>query len=135
MFLDHVNISVKDLEGAIGFYQDLFGWQVRWRGSSTNGKPAAHIGDSEQYIGLIQVEDHDELHADYSRPGLNHFGVVVNSLEEARQKLARHGIEPHNEPHYEPGRRFYFLDNDGVEVELIEHAAVENSPPQTKPSR
>jgi len=120
MFLDHVNISVVDLEASIELYQDLLGWRVRWRGETTFGKPAAHVGDDEQYIGLIQVPSDDEQRPNYSRPGLNHFGVVVDSLEKARATLARRGIVPHNEPDYEPGRRFYFFDPNGVEVELIE---------------
>ena len=121
MFLDHVNISVIDLEESIAFYQDLFDWRVRWRGKTTFGKPAAHVGDGEQYIGLIQVASDDPQLPDYSRPGLNHFGIVVDSLEKARETLAKRGISPHNEPEYEPGRRFYFFDPNGVEVELIDY--------------
>jgi len=121
MFLDHANISVVDLEESIALYQDLLGWRVRWRGKTTFGKPAAHVGDDEQYIGLIQVPSDDEQRPDYSRPGLNHFGIVVGNLEEAREKLAKWGISPHNEPEYEPGRRLYFFDPNGVEVELIEY--------------
>ena len=121
MFLDHVNIPVIDLEESIAFYQDLFDWRVRWRGKTTFGKPAAHVGDGEQYIGLIQVASDDPQLPDYSRPGLNHFGIVVDSLEKARETLAKRGISPHNEPEYEPGRRFYFFDPNGVEVELIDY--------------
>jgi glyoxylase I family protein len=94
---------------------------VRWRGKTTFGKPAAHVGDKDQYIGH-QVASDDQQRPDYSSPGLNHFGIVVESLAKARETLAKRGIPPHNEPEYEPGRRFYFFDPNGVEVELIEYA-------------
>ena len=89
MFLDHVNISVIDLEASIRLYQEVFGWKVRWRGATTFGKPAAHVGDDQQYIGLIQVTRDDPQRPDYSRPGLNHFGIVVESLDdEGGRRLA-----------------------------------------------
>lgn len=30
MFLEHVNMTVSDLERATRFYQDLLGYRMRW---------------------------------------------------------------------------------------------------------
>jgi catechol 2,3-dioxygenase-like lactoylglutathione lyase family enzyme len=59
--------------------------------------------------------------SDYSRVGINHFGFVVDDLDEMRRRLGAAGIQPHHEADYEPGRRLYFLDPDGIEVELVEY--------------
>ncbi len=52
--------------------------------------------------------------------GLNHFGFVVESLDEMKSRLAELGVSPGEELEYEPGRRLYFFDPDGIEVELVE---------------
>jgi hypothetical protein len=44
---------------------------------------------------------------------------VVDDLEDARERLARLGRTVHLEADYDPGRRIYFMDPDGYEVELV----------------
>ena len=35
--------------------------------------------------------------------------------------MAEAGLEPFSHGDYEPGRRFYFLDPDGIEYEVISY--------------
>ena len=49
MFLEHVNMSVLDLERTIDFYHRILDLDVRWRGTTTDGTPAAHVGDDRCY--------------------------------------------------------------------------------------
>ena len=121
MFLEHVNMSVSDLDQTIDFYQRVLGLGVRWRGTTTSGDPAAHIGDDHCYLALFEVVDRNAEPPDYDRLGLNHFGFVVEDLDAVRRQLAAMNIQPHLEADYEPGRRLYFFDPDGVEVELVEY--------------
>jgi catechol 2,3-dioxygenase-like lactoylglutathione lyase family enzyme len=121
MFLDHVNMSVADLNQTISFYQQLLGMRVRWRGTTPSGLEAAHIGDERSYLALFEIGERERKEASYSELGLNHFGLVVDDLDEAKRKLASLNIEPTMEADYEPGRRLYFLDPNGVEVELVEY--------------
>ena len=127
MFLEHVNLTVSDLKRSIDLYSDLLGMRVRWQGTTTNGSPAAHVGDDHCYLALFQSSPElaDRPAVDYSAVGLNHFGFVVDDLDAARARLADHGLSAHQEQDYEPGRRLYFFDPDGIEVELVqyEHAA------------
>jgi catechol 2,3-dioxygenase-like lactoylglutathione lyase family enzyme len=121
MFLEHVNMSVADLDHTIAFYRQLLGLAVRWRGTTPSGLEAAHIGDGRNYLALFEVGERDREEADYGKLGLNHFGFVVDDLDEAKRKLAALNVEPTMEADYEPGRRLYFLDPNGVEVELVEY--------------
>jgi catechol 2,3-dioxygenase-like lactoylglutathione lyase family enzyme len=121
MFLEHVNMSVADLEQTITFYEKLLGLQVRWRGTTPSGLPAAHIGDERHYLALFEIGERERTEADYGQLGLNHFGFVVDDLDEAKRKLASLDVEPTMEAAYEPGRRLYFLDPNGVEVELVQY--------------
>ncbi len=121
MFLEHVNMSVSDLDHTIDFYQRVLGLRVRWRGTTTNGDPAAHVGDDHCYLALFEVKDRNPEPANYDELGLNHFGFVVEDLDAVKQQLAAFHVQPHLEADYEPGRRLYFFDLNGVEVELVEY--------------
>lgn len=122
MFLEHVNMSVADLERSIEFYRGALGFEPRWRGTNSSGEPAAHVGNAVNYIALFQVGGGERAgEPDYDRAGLNHFGWVVEDLAAAKRRLAELGVTPHFEQDYEPGRRLYFFDPDGIEVELVEY--------------
>ena len=58
---------------------------------------------------------------DYKRPGLNHCGLGVDRVDALLEWLKGRGIEYTLVDHYEPGRRAYFFDPDGIEVELVEY--------------
>jgi len=122
MFLEHVNMSVADLDHTIDFYGKLLGLKVRWRGTTSDGLPAAHVGDERHYLALFEVGDAARKPDDYGLLGLNHFGFVVDDLEACRTKLGELGAEVRDAMDYEPGRRLYFDDPNGVEVELVEYS-------------
>lgn len=121
MILEHVNVTVSDLQRSIDFYCRLFDFRLRWRAAPDAERQEAHVGNDDMYIALFQASHPGPAEVDYQRVGLNHFGVVVDDLEMYRERLARVGIRPHYEPEYEPGRRFYFYDPDRVEVELVQY--------------
>ncbi len=122
MILEHVNMTVSDVERSAKFYGDLLGLEIRWRGETANGWPAIHVGDQRSYLALFQSPSPTPADEDYARVGLNHFGFVVDDLETAKARLLKLGVLPRAEHDYEPGKRFYFCDPDGIEVELIEYA-------------
>lgn len=53
---------------------------------------------------------------------MNHLGVVVDNLGAAEEVVLAAGLEPFNHADYEPGRRFYFFDWDGIEFEVVSYA-------------
>ena len=124
MFLEHVNMTVSDLNRSIDFYSKLLGLKVRWQGKTSDGSSAAHVGDDRCYLALFQATAEGKPSNDYSTPGLNHFGFVVDDLDAARDRVAELGAEVHAEMDYDPGRRVYIFDPDGIEVELVEYAKV-----------
>ncbi len=122
MYLEHVNLTVSDLDRSIDFYTRLLALRTRWRGTTTSGTPAAHIGDERGYLALFEAREGGRAALDYARPGLNHMGFVVEDLDKVRERAIELGASPGEEHDYEPGRRFYVLDPDGIEVELVEYA-------------
>lgn len=123
MFLEHVNLTVRDLEHSIAYYRELLGLSLRWRGTATSDEGvvrAAHVGDERCYLALFEAGRPGAVSPDYARPGLNHFGFVVEDLAAARARAVALGSVPHFEPDYEPGPRLYVFDPDGIEVELVQ---------------
>ena len=122
MFLEHVNFTVSDLDRSVDFYTRLFGFKVRWKGTVEDGRLAAHVGDELQYLALFEAASPGQVEDKMTEVGLNHFGCVVDNLDEMKSRLAALGVSPHAEHDYEPSRRLYFFDADGIEVELVESA-------------
>ena len=121
MRLEHVNLTVSDVERSAKLYCELLDLQVRWRGKNSSGADAIHIGNDRSYVAFFQGEGSATSPPDYNAIGMNHFGFIVGSLDDAKRKLTDFGLTPHAEQDYEPGRRVYFYDHDGVEVELVEY--------------
>ena len=81
------------------------------------------MGTERFYLALFEAAGAGEVDHDYLTPGLNHVGFVVDDVEDKRRRLEQLGIEVHLEGDYEPGRRIYFYDPSGLEVELVEYPA------------
>jgi catechol 2,3-dioxygenase-like lactoylglutathione lyase family enzyme len=122
--LEHVNITVTDPDRTAGLMTALFGWHVRWRGPARDGGHTIHVGSKEQYVALYTGRDAAYAADDFAkgRP-LNHIGVEVDDLAAAEARVVAAGLRPFGHDAYVPGRRFYFLDPDGIEYEVVSYAA------------
>ncbi|KQB97862.1 glyoxalase [Loktanella sp. 1ANDIMAR09] len=126
--LEHVNITVSDPRQTAALLVDLFGWRIRWEGAAMNGAGfTVHVGTDDSYVAVYAGSQPDQTvpktDASYqTRGGLNHLGVVVDDLDAVEAKVKVHGFTPHSHADYEPGRRFYFHDSDGIEIEVVSYA-------------
>ncbi|NIZ12470.1 VOC family protein [Phaeobacter sp. HF9A] len=121
--LEHANICVSNPEQTAAWMQKIFGWHIRWQGPAINGGYSVHVGTKDQYLALYAPDkDLIEPAERYAhKGGLNHLAVVVDDLDKAEAAVREAGFEPMNHGDYEPGRRFYFLDGEGVEYELVQY--------------
>jgi catechol 2,3-dioxygenase-like lactoylglutathione lyase family enzyme len=117
--IEHANLTVSDIERSSALFQKLLGWHERWRGPGRDGGETIHVGDERNYLALYT----DRLPHERFAKGepLNHIGVVVNDLEAAEKIVIEAGLETFNHADYEPGRRFYFFDWDGIEFEVVSY--------------
>jgi len=122
MHLEHVNLTVLNVDRSIDFYCQLLDLKVRWQGTNSAGRPAAHIGDERSYLALFEAGEPAASEPDYDHAGLNHVGFVVDDLQAMKRRLHDLGVDAHGEADYEPGQRLYFYDPSGIEVELVEYA-------------
>jgi catechol 2,3-dioxygenase-like lactoylglutathione lyase family enzyme len=120
--LEHVNVTVADPEQSAQLMQALFGWQVRWRGPALSGGRTVHVGSESQYLALYAPPQGQASAKDFAKgQPLNHIGVEVDDLDDAEARVVAAGLRPFSHGAYEPGRRFYFLDPNGIEYEVISY--------------
>lgn len=120
--IEHVNVTVSDPDRVAGLMEQLFGWHVRWEGPARDGGRTIHVGSEDHYVALYTGRDATYVPDDFAkgRP-LNHVGVLVDDLDGTEARVRGAGLTPFNHGDYEPGRRFYFLDPDGIEYEVISY--------------
>ena len=119
--LEHVNYSTPDPEKTAAWMADVFGWKIRWQGPALETGFTMHVGDDARYLALYRPSTALKSLGDtYRRKGgLNHIGVVVDNLDATEERVINAGFKPISHADYEPGRRFYFYDDAGVEFEVI----------------
>jgi catechol 2,3-dioxygenase-like lactoylglutathione lyase family enzyme len=120
--IEHVNLTVSDPGRAARLMENLFGWKIRWQGPSMAGGLTIHVGTDESYVALYTARGKAYSEEDFvkGRP-LNHVGVEVDALDETEARVIAAGLTPFSHGDYEPGRRFYFLDPDGIEYEVVSY--------------
>lgn len=121
VFIEHVNLTVSNPDASAELLGRLFGWKVRWTGPARDGGRSVHVGDDLTYIALYSPPESGSHRYPKGEP-LNHVGLVVDDLDAMERKVVEAGLEPFNHGNYEPGRRFYFFDPDGIEYELVSYA-------------
>jgi predicted enzyme related to lactoylglutathione lyase len=120
--IEHVNVTVSDPERAAKLMQSLFDWGVRWRGRAADGGYTIHIGSDDHYIALYTGRDVTYTREDFAKgQPLNHIGVEVDDLDATEKRVVAAGLKTFNHGNYEPGRRFYFFDPDGIEYEIVSY--------------
>jgi len=120
--IEHVNVTVSDPDRAARLMESLFGWHVRWQGPARDGGRTIHVGSDDHYVALYTGRGVAYSAADFTkgRP-LNHIGVEVDDLDAIETRVAAAGLRPFGHDTYDPGRRFYFLDPDGIEYEVVSY--------------
>jgi catechol 2,3-dioxygenase-like lactoylglutathione lyase family enzyme len=98
---NHVALEVGDIESALVFYGRLFEFELR-----SKSKSMAFIDLGDQFLALQKGRTQP---ADEGR----HFGLVVDSKENARKALVAAGVEPL------PGPFLDFLDPWGNRIEIV----------------
>lgn len=117
--IEHVNLTVSDIERSAALFEQLLGWHQRWRGPAQNGGETIHVGEEVSYLALYT----DGQPHSGQRKGvpLNHVGLLVDDLDAAERVVITQGLIPVGHGDYYPGRRFYFFDWDGIEFEVVSY--------------
>jgi len=123
--LEHANLCVSDIDGMIKFLQTaLPDFYIRHDETDNVGDRWVHIGNDKTYIALNNSTQKDP--SDWSpysgKPGVNHLGYMVDSVEQVRSRLKAAGyIESTVENNHPFRKRLYFYDSEGRDWEFVEY--------------
>ncbi|KZN44604.1 VOC family protein [Pseudoalteromonas luteoviolacea] len=126
MYLEHVNLVVKNIDTALTFYRAAFPhWKVRSKGNGEwFGKPRTwlHFGDDHHYLAFSDHGEGQNRVLKEHQVGLGHFAYVVNSIDGVVKRLEQAGFEVDKVgPVHAYRKNVYFIDPDGFEVEFVEY--------------
>lgn len=121
--LEHVNVTVADPDQTAALLCAIFDWHVRWAGPGMQTGRTVHVGTKDSYVALFSfgnpAQSAEESYR--TRAGLNHIAVVVDDLDATEARVKAAGFVPENHANYEPGRRFYFREGNGIEIEVVSY--------------
>lgn len=117
--IEHANLTVTDPDRSAALFEKLLDWHERWRGPAMLGGETIHVGDETTYLALYTNPDASGGYA--KGVPLNHVGLLVDDLDAAEKVVIEAGLKPFSHADYEPGRRFYFFDWDGIEFEVVSY--------------
>ena len=122
--LEHVNVTVADPGRTAAMLCDLFGWRIRWQGPGMTTGRTVHVGNDDSYVALFSYgSPATSTETSYDvKAGLNHIAVVVDDLSATEMRVKTAGYEPGELFDYEPGRRFYFREENGIEFEVVSYS-------------
>ena len=122
IYLEHANITVNNLESSITFFKTAFPDFETRGGGETNGRNWIHLGNDITYIALNESVEQKLNVKDYSKPGINHLGFVVEDVEIIADRLLKAGFNRDYPKQVENFRiREYFADADGNEYEFVQY--------------
>jgi catechol 2,3-dioxygenase-like lactoylglutathione lyase family enzyme len=147
MRLDHVSVTVADLDRSIAFYRDAMGLPFLGRGESDGpdmsritGLPEVRLEWAEFDLGggqLLELLRYgspvgEPLEQETNRPGSGHVGLAVDDIDAAYRRLVDAGVTVRSAPvqiseagDWSGVRSLYALDPDGVTIELVERRPVD----------
>ena len=134
-FLDHLAITVEDVERTIDFYQRVAGATICYEDAWRAGKmPVAILQLGDSRLSVHPAAAPAEPHARTPAPGSADFCFRwEGSLADAARHLERQGVEVVEGPVQRPasdgslGNSIYFRDPDGNLVEFLSTDSAEGA--------
>lgn len=107
--INHVALSVGDLEAALEFYGEVFEFDLRGRSDRM-----AFVDMGDQFVALAEVGETDLGHDDR-----RHVGLVVDDPDAVERRLEALGVEPLPTPFFD------FLDPWGNRIQVVAYRDVQ----------
>ena len=127
--LEHANLHVSDIDEMVNFLQAAMPeFKVRHDETDSDGDRWVYIGTDSTYIALNQATE--ELSGDWvpysGKPGVNHLGYTVESVDQVRRRLLAAGYQESSVGNNHLfRRRVYFYDSEGRDWEFVEYLSDE----------
>ncbi|RME61941.1 MAG: hypothetical protein D6782_13170 [Alphaproteobacteria bacterium] len=134
--LHHAALSVADMERAIAFYGDVFGFRVDTRVTADDGSmEIVHLRKGDRFIELfchrdpLPLPDHAaDLGLDVRTIGTKHLAFATDDPHGTHAALAARGVDGLTAVHEARYYYYFFLkDPDGITLEIVSRKTGENA--------
>lgn len=120
--LDHINLTVSNLENSLNWYHRIFGFELVESGKTPNGIKWAIVAFNDSMICMSEFPD--KILAD--RGGartvhqINHFGIRVSDQDKWKKIVEENSLRVHygGEVQYPHSSSWYIHDPSGHEIEV-----------------
>lgn len=122
---DHLNLTVRNLEESLMWYQEVFGFEIVERGHwKSNGKtwPWSIVRRENFMLCLYEDSVRKEIpENDTSLHRIFHFGLMISDLEKFKQQVMNKDLIPylHGPFQYPHSTSWYIKDPTGHEIEAV----------------
>lgn len=117
--IDHVALSVRDIQRSVAWYADVLGFEKRYDGV-WDGIPT-FIGKGTTALALFPVRDNKNETASANRASITMLHLALRTdranFQKAQEELKERGIKFTFQDH-EISHSIYFRDPDGHELEI-----------------
>jgi catechol 2,3-dioxygenase-like lactoylglutathione lyase family enzyme len=115
--MDHVNISVRDLDASAGFYAALLGIELKEQGDNGTTRWCILGARDRFYVCLCEVGSGNFQPKDIH---INHVGFVVDDIDETVRRIQGLGLqlESGKTLDWPRSRSAYVKDPDGILIEF-----------------
>lgn len=117
--LDHLNLSVKNYQESINWYQKIFGFEVVEEGTNMNGRPYGIIKSEETMIALNEDPERGEP-KEHNQHLMNHFGFKLLNKDFWIETLKKFNLKTYygSPVEYPNSTSWYVKDPTGHEIEV-----------------
>ncbi len=113
--MEHVHLTVSDLERSIDWYERAFGMSVRWSDGTT-----AHVGTDRFYVAMTAHHGLPPSKGDRTGTArIAHFAFTTPNLVAFTERLESEGIAQAGEANRAEGDAIYLDDPDGNHIEVV----------------
>lgn len=120
--LDHINLTVRDLQQSIEWYSKVFGFRKVEQGIGTRGQPWAIVALDDSMIVMGEYKDLKPANTESveSQHRIYHFGIRVSDQKAWEEKLKTFQLRLNygGVVEYPFSKSYYISDPSGHEIEV-----------------